>query len=508
MTRMPVGDRHRRLARARTRARARAAERGWRLVVDARGAGCARARGRRASRASSRSRATSPTPEHRRALVEAAGDRIDLLVNNASVLGPSPQPALADYPLAELARVYDVNVLAPLALVQVLFRGSHPGAAHPQRHLGRSGRAVRGLGRLRLVEGRPRAADGDPRGRAAAAARLRVDPGDMRTQTYQQAFPGEDISDLPLPEESVPGLLALIEGSLPSGRYRARELVGVSGVSALERPVRLEAHEPPEVRGQGRDDVALLVATRHDLALVHARFRDLPRVPRPRATCSSSTSPRRCAAALEARLGERRLQLWLSTPAPDGTWVVELRDERPSAATRGRPWVLALDLPGGAHAELARALRRQRPTRRRALRARRAARGLPSPPRAADPVRLRPRAVAARRLPDRLRARARERRDAERRPAVHGGARDGARRARSTHRTRHPAHGRLLARARRAALPRALPRAGRDRAARQRRPRLGRPRDRGRARRSCARSRRWPPRTARCRTGRAGRISS
>ena len=54
-----------------------------------------------------------------------------------------------------------------------------------------------------------------------------VDPGDMRTQTYQEAFPGEDISHLPLPEASVPGLLALIEGSLPSGRYRARELVGV-----------------------------------------------------------------------------------------------------------------------------------------------------------------------------------------------------------------------------------------------------------------------------------------
>jgi hypothetical protein len=55
-----------------------------------------------------------------------------------------------------------------------------------------------------------------------------VDPGDMRTQTYQEAFPGEDISHLPLPEASVPGLLALIEGSLPSGRYRARELAGVA----------------------------------------------------------------------------------------------------------------------------------------------------------------------------------------------------------------------------------------------------------------------------------------
>jgi hypothetical protein len=55
-----------------------------------------------------------------------------------------------------------------------------------------------------------------------------VDPGDMRTQTYQEAFPGEDISHLPLPEASVPGVLALIEGCLPRGRYRARELAGVA----------------------------------------------------------------------------------------------------------------------------------------------------------------------------------------------------------------------------------------------------------------------------------------
>jgi hypothetical protein len=54
-----------------------------------------------------------------------------------------------------------------------------------------------------------------------------VDPGDMRTQMQRDACPGEDISDRPPPEESVPGLLALIEGDLPSGRYRARELATV-----------------------------------------------------------------------------------------------------------------------------------------------------------------------------------------------------------------------------------------------------------------------------------------
>jgi NAD(P)-dependent dehydrogenase (short-subunit alcohol dehydrogenase family) len=51
-----------------------------------------------------------------------------------------------------------------------------------------------------------------------------VDPGDMRTAMQQEAFPGEDISDRPLPEESIPGFLELLTGDLPSGRYQAREL--------------------------------------------------------------------------------------------------------------------------------------------------------------------------------------------------------------------------------------------------------------------------------------------
>ena len=201
-------------------------EREWRLVVDARGAAALE-------------RAVADLggivgiagdvadPEHRRVLVESAGDRIDLLVNNAGALGPSPQPRLAAYPLAELVRVYEVNVFAPLALVQEALPRLVPDAAilhitsdaavEPYAGWGGYGSSKAALEQLTAIL-------------ATEQPQLRVygvDPGDMRTQTYQEAFPGEDVSHLPLPEASVPGLLALIEGSLPSGRYRARELVSV-----------------------------------------------------------------------------------------------------------------------------------------------------------------------------------------------------------------------------------------------------------------------------------------
>jgi len=201
-------------------------ERDWRLVVDARGA-------------TALERAVSglegviaiagdvADPEHRRVLVDAAVDRIDLLVNIAGVLGPSPQPTLASYPLAELARVYDVNVFAPFALIQEALPRLAPGAAILDVTSDAAGEAYEGWGGY----GSSKAALEQRTAILAVEQRqLRVysvDPGDMRTQTYQEVFPGEDISDLPLPEASVPGLLALIEGSLPSGRYRARELVAV-----------------------------------------------------------------------------------------------------------------------------------------------------------------------------------------------------------------------------------------------------------------------------------------
>jgi S-adenosylmethionine:tRNA ribosyltransferase-isomerase len=121
-------------------------------------------------------------------------------------------------------------------------------------------------------------------------------------------------------------------------------------VSAVEAPPLLEAHEPAEVRGEGRDDVALLVATRHDLELAHARFCELPRFLAAGdllVVNTSATLP----AALEARLGGQPVQLWLSTPTADGTWLVELRTTGRRAFPRP-PLPARLELPGGARAEL------------------------------------------------------------------------------------------------------------------------------------------------------------
>ena len=154
-------------------------------------------------------------------MIAAAGARIDLLVNNASVLGPSPQPRLADYPLDVLERVYRVNVHAPLALFQAALPALRPGAAvvnitsdaaveayEGWGGYGSSKAALEHLTRVLAVE--------HPELRIVA-----VDPGDMNTQMQQEAFPGEDVSDRPPPEHSVPGLLAIVYGDAASGRYQA-----------------------------------------------------------------------------------------------------------------------------------------------------------------------------------------------------------------------------------------------------------------------------------------------
>jgi len=198
-------------------------DRGWRVVVDARDEDALR---REWGNPPHDVVVAGDVSEagHRRVLIEAAGPSIDLVVNNASTLGPSPLPPLADYPLDELRRVYEINVLAPLGLVQAALPRLASGArivsitsdaaVEPYEGWGGYGSSKAALEQLTAIL-------------AAEHPELRVytvDPGDMRTQMHQDAFPGEDISDRPPPEDSVPGLLALIEGELPSGRYRAREL--------------------------------------------------------------------------------------------------------------------------------------------------------------------------------------------------------------------------------------------------------------------------------------------
>jgi NAD(P)-dependent dehydrogenase (short-subunit alcohol dehydrogenase family) len=176
--------------------------------------------------------AGSVTSESHRRKLAAAGRELgwlDAVINNASTLGPSPQPSLLDYPLEEFQRVYETNVFAPLALIQALRPVLKPDACiinvtsdagvEPYGGWGGYGSSKAALEHLSAI-----LAEENPGWRV-----YWVDPGDMRTQMQQEAFPDEDISDRPLPEESVPGLLALLDGSQPSGRYKARELETEAG---------------------------------------------------------------------------------------------------------------------------------------------------------------------------------------------------------------------------------------------------------------------------------------
>jgi NAD(P)-dependent dehydrogenase (short-subunit alcohol dehydrogenase family) len=202
------------------------AERGWVLVIDAREAGPLNEAATDLALITDVAALPGDVAdaEHREALIAAANGPIDLLVNNASALGPSPQPGLAAYPLDSLELVYRVNVFAPLALVQRalprlpagarIVNVSSDAAVEAYEGWGGYGSSKAALDQLTAILGAEH-----PRLRVYA-----VDPGDMNTRLHQEAFPGEDISDRPPPEESVPGLLALIEGDLPSGRYQARAL--------------------------------------------------------------------------------------------------------------------------------------------------------------------------------------------------------------------------------------------------------------------------------------------
>jgi NAD(P)-dependent dehydrogenase (short-subunit alcohol dehydrogenase family) len=202
-------------------------ERGWRLVVDGRDAG------RLAAAVAALPHPETVTaipgdvadPGHRAALAEAVGPGLDLLVNNASHLGPSPLPPLARLRPEELLAVLAVNTVAPLALLQLtlpeLERAhgrvldiSSDAAVEAYAGWGGYGASKAALDQLSAV-----LAVEHPDLRIYA-----VDPGDMRTDMHQAAFPGEDISDRPEPASVVPALLRLVDDDLPSGRYRAADL--------------------------------------------------------------------------------------------------------------------------------------------------------------------------------------------------------------------------------------------------------------------------------------------
>jgi len=206
------------------------AQRGWRLVIDARTeTELETARAELAAHTAVVAIAGDVADSwHRGLLVEAAGERIDLLVNNASTLGAAPLPPLGEYPLDVLEQVLRVNTIAPLAMIQLalpqlgeagrIVNITSDAAVEPYEGWGGYGASKAALEQLSAVL-------------AAERPDLRVyavDPGDMNTRMNQEANPGEDISALPPPEQSVPGLLVLVEGDLPSGRYRASELAAVN----------------------------------------------------------------------------------------------------------------------------------------------------------------------------------------------------------------------------------------------------------------------------------------
>ena len=202
------------------------ARRGWALVLDAR-----RAPELDATTADLRALTTVTAvpgdvtdPAHRDALVRAATElgTLALVVNNASTLGASPLPRVDELDPAVLRTVFETNVVAPVALVQAALRHLVPGgtilnvtsdagveAYEAWGGYGASKAALEHLSRVLALE-------------HPDITVLVVDPGDMRTEMHQDAFPGEDISDRPDPEASVPGIIALLERAEPSGRYEAR----------------------------------------------------------------------------------------------------------------------------------------------------------------------------------------------------------------------------------------------------------------------------------------------
>ena len=214
---------------------------GWSLVVDGRDRGTLEAAADRlGAHATDGARVVAvigdiTDEEHRHALTAAAFELggLDLVVNNAGTLGTSPLPSLADYPLGDLRVAFEVNVVAPLGLLQdtlpLLLDAPHPRVinvtsdAGVEAYEGWGGygagkAALEHLGAVLAVE-------------FPDLTVWSVDPGDLRTAMHQAAFPGEDISDRPEPSTVVPAFLELIGSDRPSGRFRAAELLSTGAVA-------------------------------------------------------------------------------------------------------------------------------------------------------------------------------------------------------------------------------------------------------------------------------------
>ncbi|MEX2282681.1 MAG: SDR family oxidoreductase [Gemmatimonadota bacterium] len=208
------------------------AGRGWNLILTARDPNALRQiRDELAVRTHVASLAGDVTDAgHRNALAVLARGHagIDALINNAGALGPSPLPPLLEYPVDEIGLVFRTNAGAPLALIQAVRAALKPGARIINVTSDAAVNAYAGWG----MYGASKAAlDLISAVLAVENPDLRVyaaDPGDLRTDMHQAAFPGEDISDRPLPETRVPGFLRLLEGDLPSGRYVVGDLMPVA----------------------------------------------------------------------------------------------------------------------------------------------------------------------------------------------------------------------------------------------------------------------------------------
>ncbi len=194
---------------------------GWRVVADGRDAAALHAAAARLGPSVLAVAGDVTDPLHRRDLVAAAGDGLALLVNNAGVLGPSPQPRLADYPLDVLRQVYEVNVVAPLALTQLALPRLRTGEGTLVNVTSDAAvEAYPGWGGYGSAKA---AVEQASRILAAEEPTVRVwwvDPGDLRTRMHQEAFPGEDISDRPDPATVAPAFLRLLKGRPESGRIR------------------------------------------------------------------------------------------------------------------------------------------------------------------------------------------------------------------------------------------------------------------------------------------------